>query len=138
MKEPHFSRYAFASSAFGPYSRPLVSPPNSRRTGELDLAASFGHSGKVPGIPPLKSLHPDSSLSKAKLERLKQTPTGVLVASLRPGLRDCLKVRPDGTILDGHHRIRVLRDRQVDVNELPRTVIHKKGMDSDGEPGRKR
>jgi len=47
----------------------------------------------------------------------------LLTSSLLPGVRDSLKVRPDGTILDGHHRIRVLRDRGVDVDALPREII---------------
>jgi hypothetical protein len=34
----------------------------------------------------------------------------------------CLKVRPDGTILDGHHRVHVLRGRGEDVDALPREV----------------
>ena len=34
-----------------------------------------------------------------------------------------LKVRPEGTILDGHHRIKILRDRGVDVDSLPRELI---------------
>jgi hypothetical protein len=36
-----------------------------------------------------------------------------------------LKVRPDGTVLDGHHRIRVLAERGVDVHWLPREIIKK-------------
>jgi hypothetical protein len=31
--------------------------------------------------------------------------TEVLRISLLLGQKDCLKTRPDGTILDGHHRI---------------------------------
>jgi ParB-like chromosome segregation protein Spo0J len=49
-----------------------------------------------------------------------------LLASLRPGRLDCLKTRPDGMILDGHHRLKVLRERGVNVNTLPRE-IHEKG-----------
>jgi hypothetical protein len=33
-----------------------------------------------------------------------------------------LKARPDGTVLDGHHRI-VLREREVGVDTLPREVV---------------
>ncbi len=60
---------------------------------------------ELPHYPPLKSLHPDSSLNAGKLEKLERLSTEALLASLVPGLRDCLKTRPDGTILDGHHRI---------------------------------
>jgi hypothetical protein len=45
------------------------------------------------------------------MERLS---TEALKHSLIPGQRDCLKTRPDGTILDGHHRIYVLRQRSVE------------------------
>jgi hypothetical protein len=52
-------------------------------------------------------------------------PTHVLIDSLRPGQPGSLKARPDGTIVDGHHRVRVLRDRGVDVDALPREVVPK-------------
>jgi hypothetical protein len=77
------------------------------------------------GIPPLISLHPDSSLSPVKLQQMRESSSEVLQNSLLLGQRDCLKTRPDGTILDGHHRIYVLRERGVDVNALPREVITK-------------
>jgi ParB-like chromosome segregation protein Spo0J len=79
----------------------------------------------VPQYPPLKSLHPDSSLNAAKLEKMHRVSTEALLASLLPGLEDCLKTRPDGTILDGHHRIRILRERGVDVDNLPRDIVVK-------------
>jgi len=58
----------------------------------------------------------------AYFERQK---TDVLIQSLALGQRDSLKARPDGTILDGHHRILVLRKRGVDVDALPREVMAK-------------
>jgi hypothetical protein len=62
--------------------------------------------------------------------------TEVLLATLVPGETGCLKTRPDGTILDGHHRIWVLRNRGIDVEILPREVIDKeeKVEDVDGTP----
>lgn len=72
-------------------------------------------------LPRLKNLH--NELNAAKLHRLDQVPTEVLMASLLPGNESCLKTRPDGTILDGHHRIFILRSRNVDVDVLPREVI---------------
>jgi hypothetical protein len=75
--------------------------------------------------PPLQPLHGDESLSKAKLEKYAKRSTEELIDSLRPGLTEGLKVRPDGTIIDGNHRIRVLRDRRVDVDALPREIIAK-------------
>lgn len=40
-----------------------------------------------------------------------------------PGTEGSLKVRVDGTIMDGHHRIKVLRRRGGDVNGLPREIV---------------
>jgi len=74
-------------------------------------------------IPELRPLHPDSSLSQAKLEPFNRISTEILEHSLQPGRKDSLKVRPDGTILDGHHRIKILRSRGVDVDALPRETI---------------
>jgi ParB-like chromosome segregation protein Spo0J len=76
-------------------------------------------------MPPLKPLHPDSSLSAAKLQQYAKVSTQGLIESLRPGQEGSLKVRPDGTIVDGHHRIRILRDRGVDVDTLPREIVAK-------------
>jgi hypothetical protein len=75
--------------------------------------------------PPLKPLHPDSSLSPAKLTKYDRLTTPELIDSLRPGLSESLKVRPDGTVLNGHHRIHILRNRGVDVDQLPREVVGK-------------
>ncbi len=68
-------------------------------------------------------LHPDSSLSEAKLEQFRKLPTQSLIESLKPGQPGALKTRPDGTMLDGHHRVKVLRDRGFDVDSLPREII---------------
>lgn len=82
--------------------------------------------------PPLKPLHPDASLSPAKLAQMEQCSTDVLKQSLIPGQRDGLKTRPDGTILDGHHRIHILRLRGVVVDALPREIVEK-GSRNDGD-----
>lgn len=82
----------------------------------------------VPKYPPLKSLHPDDCLNAAKLAKMERLSTDTLQASLLPGSEGCLKTRPDGTILDGHHRIQVLRKRGVDVDVLPRDVVVKEQL----------
>jgi len=79
----------------------------------------------VPPHPPLKPLHSDESLNPAKLATIGKLSTENLRNSLVPGLEHCLKTRPDGTILDGHHRIHILRQRGVDVDSLLRDVIVK-------------
>lgn len=76
-----------------------------------------------PQYPSLTGLHPDSSLSLVKLRKMEQIPTENLKASLLPGQDHCLKTRADGTILDGHHRIYILRKRGVEVDALPREIV---------------
>ena len=75
--------------------------------------------------PPLKSLHPDSSLSQPKLEEFRKLSNEQLIGSLKVGLPNSLKVRPDGTLIEGHHRIKVLRERGVDVDSLAREIVSK-------------
>jgi hypothetical protein len=76
-------------------------------------------------MPPLKPLHADSSLRPARLEQYGRASTQALLDSLRPGQPGSLKNRPDGTMVDGHYRIKILRDRGVDVDSLPREIIAK-------------
>ena len=78
-----------------------------------------------PKYPPLKPLHPDGSLNAAKLAQMERLSTETLQVSLMPGLEGGLKTRPDGTILDGHHRVYVLRQRGVNVDDLPRDIVVK-------------
>jgi hypothetical protein len=44
---------------------------------------------------------------------------------LKPGQVGALKARPDGTMVDGHHRIKILRERGVDMDSLPREIVPK-------------
>ena len=75
--------------------------------------------------PPLKSLHPNSSLSQPKLGQFGKLSNQEIIDSLKPGQPGSLKVRPDGTMIDGHHRIKILRDRGFEVESLPREIIPK-------------
>lgn len=72
---------------------------------------------------PLRPLHPEGSLSQAKLNEFSKVSTDGLVKSLALGQPGSLKVREDGTIVDGHHRIQVLRDRGANVDALPREIV---------------
>ena len=76
-------------------------------------------------FPALKPLHSEESLVPDKLKLFDAWSTEALLSSLLPGNKDCLKARPDGTILDGHHRICVLRKRGIDVDSLLREVVTK-------------
>ena len=75
--------------------------------------------------PPLKSLHAEASLNFVKLETFPKLSAEVIVDSLKPGQACSLKARADGTIIEGNHRIRVLRERGIDVDSLPREIIPK-------------
>jgi len=79
---------------------------------------------KLPvSLPPIKPLHDDDSLNRVKLERFGKLDTDDLLESLKPGQPSSLKTKVDGTIMDGHHRLRVLIERGVNVNVLPREVL---------------
>jgi hypothetical protein len=75
--------------------------------------------------PPLQPLHLNSALSQAKLNHYARLTTKELIRSLAPGQVGSLKTPPDGTVIDGHHRIGVLRERGIDVDLLPREVFTK-------------
>jgi hypothetical protein len=75
--------------------------------------------------PALKWLHPDSSLSQVKLTHFSKLSTDDLLDSLSLGRPGSLKTRSDGTVIDGHHRLAVLRDCGVDIETLSREVIPK-------------
>jgi len=76
-------------------------------------------------LPPLKPLHPDYQLVQLKLDQFRRLTSDELIISLRPGQAGALKARPDGTILDGHHRLKVLSERNIDIDRLPREIVSK-------------
>ena len=76
-------------------------------------------------LPPLRPLHADATLLSLKLTQYARLSTQELVNSLRPGQVGSLKTRPDGTVVDGHLRIKILRDRGYNVDVLPREVVYK-------------
>ena len=79
----------------------------------------------------LKSLHPASSINNIKLKEFERLATEVLLHSLQPGQPGSLKARPDGTLLDGHHRVEVLRGRGINVDALPRETVQRSNLDSE-------
>ena len=76
----------------------------------------------------LKPLH--SNLIESKLDVFNRMSTDDLKKSLAPGQPNSLKARPDGTLLDGHHRVHILRTRGEDVDSLPREVVPKSLLES--------
>ena len=80
--------------------------------------------------PPLRLLHSEAILSTVKLDQFRRLSTVELIESLEPGRPGALKTRPDGTVLDGHHRIVVLREHGVTVDTLPREVVPREVRES--------
>ena len=75
--------------------------------------------------PKLRFLHSLSVMNLAKLEALRRLSTDAIQLSLCPGQPGSLKVRPDGTLLDGHHRLYILLERGEDVHRLPREIMER-------------
>lgn len=76
-------------------------------------------------IPKLRFLHAPGTLSQVKMDVFRRRSTADLKSSLAPGQPGSLKVRKDGTVLDGHHRLSVLEERGEPINWLPREIIEK-------------
>ena len=62
-------------------------------------------------------------MSYAKLLQYSKLSTQELIDSLQPGQPGALKVRPDGTVIDGHHHLKILYDRGIDIDVLPREIL---------------
>jgi hypothetical protein len=76
---------------------------------------------------PLQRIHTDSTYesdgeAKRSLEYWRRQPTERIVESLKSGQEESLKAFPDGRIVDGNTRIKVLQERGYDVNSLEREV----------------
>lgn len=78
--------------------------------------------------PPLQRIHPDatyqSGSAKVALEYWRKQSTDDIVRSLAPGSREALRVKPDGRIMNGNTRIKVLEERGFDINRLPREIVN--------------
>ncbi len=70
----------------------------------------------------LKFLHSEENLIELKLEYFRKISTEDLIKSLKPENEGALKTKKDGTMMDGHHRIKVLIERGVEVDNLPREI----------------
>jgi hypothetical protein len=68
-------------------------------------------------------LHAAAVLSEVKLGEFRKLSTDRLLESLHPVQPGALKARADGTVLEGHHRLAVLRERGVDIDALPRELV---------------
>ncbi len=86
--------------------------------------------GGKPQEPKLRFLHSKETVSQVKLTVFRRLSTEALESSLRPGQPGSLKVRPDGTVLDGHHRLCILLERCQNIHELPREILEKESDDT--------
>ncbi len=75
----------------------------------------------------MRRLHPDETYetdqkAKRSLEYWRQQSTEEIIQSLKPrvGNQEALAVKPDGVVVQGNTRTKVLEERGVDVNSLPR------------------
>ena len=77
--------------------------------------------------PPLRRIHSDQTLetgsSRFSLEHWRKQPTDAVIQSLQPGTIEALRVKPDGRIMNGNTRVKVLEERGVDINVLPREAL---------------
>lgn len=77
--------------------------------------------------PPLQRIHADETLrsgaSRFSLEYWRLRSNEEIVESLRPGKTEALKVKPDGRILNGNVRIKILEERGFDVDSLERETV---------------
>jgi len=73
----------------------------------------------------LKFLHSENSLMPAKLEFFRRLTTDAIKTSLSVGQAGSLKVRPDATLLDGHHRLSVLLERGEEIDGLQRKIMER-------------
>jgi hypothetical protein len=79
------------------------------------------------GRPPLRRIHSDGTLEagagRFSLAYWRRRTIEEIVESLRPGSPEALKVKPDGRILNGNARVKVLEERGYDVDGLEREVV---------------
>jgi hypothetical protein len=81
-------------------------------------------------LPRLRFLHSENLLNAVKLALFRRLSTEALKSSLLPGQPGSLKVLPDGTVLDGHHRLSILVERGEDIHSLPREIMEKQDHES--------
>ena len=78
-------------------------------------------------MPPLRRIHPDKTYvedpaARRNLEYHRTRSTPEIVDSLRPGASEPLIMKPDGRIVQGNTRIKVLEERGYPINDLPRDI----------------
>jgi RHS repeat-associated protein len=76
---------------------------------------------------PLTRLHSDATIMEnnpSGYEFWKNKTTAEIIESLKPGSEyGPLTVKPNGTVMQGNTRIKILEERGVDVNQLERVIL---------------
>jgi hypothetical protein len=76
--------------------------------------------------PPLQLIHSDvvfhSGPGRMSLAFWQTRSTHEIVDSLQPGRREALRVKPDGRVMNGNTRVKVLTEKGFDVDSLPREM----------------
>ena len=96
---------------------------NQGSKAEGATAKDTSNSNAAKGPVPLKRLHTDKTLENdptSSLDSQRTRTTEDIVKSLEPGAKEPLRVKYDGTIMDGNTRQKVLEERGVETNKLPR------------------
>ena len=68
----------------------------------------------------LRRLHGDHTLRNSSLEYWRKQSNESIIRSLTSGGEEHLTIRPDGTVLQGNHRVKVLEERGYDTSNLLR------------------
>lgn len=84
----------------------------------------------APTPPPLRRIHGDALYEQSRrardsLEYHRSRTTEEIIESLRkvPGSKEYLIVKPDGRVVQGNTRIKVLQERGYPVDGLPRDIF---------------
>jgi len=76
--------------------------------------------------PPLRRFHSDQTLQSGSarfaVDYWRRQPTDDILRSVRLGSVEALRVKPDGRIMNGNTRVKVVEESGFDVNALPREI----------------
>ncbi len=75
---------------------------------------------------PLRPIHANTvyagGSAKRSLEYWRSQDVPEILESLLPGQPESLRTKDDGRIMNGNTRIKVLKERGIDVDSLPREI----------------
>ena len=78
-------------------------------------------------MPPLQLIHGDAVYAagpaKRSLDYWRTRSAADILDTLLPGRREALRVKPDGRVMNGNTRVKVLLEWGVDVDALPRETV---------------